>query len=75
MPRQERYERAREFVQVCKGLWDSWAEDAFIEDKAILEAQQLMIDAGEPVPMVNIVADKALMQYRRLVDELIAAEN
>ena len=48
---------------------------AFIEDKAILEAQQLMIDAGEPVPMVNIVADKALMQYRRLVDELIAAEN
>ncbi|HWX48540.1 MAG TPA: LLM class flavin-dependent oxidoreductase [Roseomonas sp.] len=34
VPRAERYERAREFVQVCKGLWDSWAEDAFIEDKA-----------------------------------------
>ena len=26
----ERYERAREFVEVCKGLWDSWAEDAFV---------------------------------------------
>lgn len=29
-----RYERSDEFVDVCKGLWDSWAEDAFIEDKA-----------------------------------------
>lgn len=34
VPRGERYERAREFVDICKGLWDSWAEDAFIEDKA-----------------------------------------
>ena len=29
-----RYERAREFVTVTKGLWDSWAEDAFVQDKA-----------------------------------------
>jgi len=29
-----RYERAREFVDIVKGLWDSWADDAFIEDKA-----------------------------------------
>jgi FMN-dependent oxidoreductase (nitrilotriacetate monooxygenase family) len=28
-PHELRYERAREFVDVCKGLWDSWAEDAF----------------------------------------------
>lgn len=34
MPREERYARCREFVKVCQGLWDSWAEDAFIEDKA-----------------------------------------
>ncbi|WP_235907916.1 LLM class flavin-dependent oxidoreductase [Siccirubricoccus phaeus] len=34
VPRAERYERAREFVEICKGLWDSWAEDAFLEDKA-----------------------------------------
>ncbi|MCO6419835.1 LLM class flavin-dependent oxidoreductase [Siccirubricoccus sp. KC 17139] len=32
--REQRYERAEEFVRVCKGLWDSWAADAFIEDKA-----------------------------------------
>ena len=47
---------------------------AFLEDKLMLEAQQQMIDAGGSTPMVNIVADKALMQYRRLVDELVAAE-
>ena len=28
-----RYERAREFVDICKGLWDSWAEDAFPQNK------------------------------------------
>ncbi|MDT3446857.1 NtaA/DmoA family FMN-dependent monooxygenase [Pseudofrankia sp. BMG5.37] len=29
-----RYERAAEFVEVCKGLWDSWEDDAFPRDKA-----------------------------------------
>ncbi len=28
-----RYERAREFVDVVTGLWDSWAPDAFLHDK------------------------------------------
>lgn len=28
-----RYARAREFVGVVKGLWDSWEDDAFIRDK------------------------------------------
>jgi FMN-dependent oxidoreductase (nitrilotriacetate monooxygenase family) len=28
----QRYELAGEFVQVVKGLWDSWADDAFIAD-------------------------------------------
>ncbi|GAA3411088.1 LLM class flavin-dependent oxidoreductase [Paenibacillus hodogayensis] len=28
-----RYERAREFVQVVKGLWDTWEDDALIADK------------------------------------------
>jgi alkanesulfonate monooxygenase len=30
----DRYKRAREFVQVVTGLWDSWDDDAFIRDKA-----------------------------------------
>tara|TARA_Y100001934_G_scaffold282203_1_gene394885 strand:- start:4313 stop:5653 length:1341 start_codon:yes stop_codon:yes gene_type:complete len=33
MPHAERYRRAREFVDVVTGLWDSWADDAFIRDK------------------------------------------
>lgn len=30
----ERYARAREFLQVVLGLWDSWEDDAFVRDKA-----------------------------------------
>jgi FMN-dependent oxidoreductase (nitrilotriacetate monooxygenase family) len=30
----ERYERAAEFVEVVKGLWDSWEGDALVRDKA-----------------------------------------
>ena len=29
-----RYDRAREFVTVVTGLWDSWEADAFVHDKA-----------------------------------------
>jgi FMN-dependent oxidoreductase (nitrilotriacetate monooxygenase family) len=29
-----RYDRAHEFVEVVTGLWDSWAPDAFVHDKA-----------------------------------------
>jgi N-acetyl-S-(2-succino)cysteine monooxygenase len=32
--RDVRYERAQEFAEVVKGLWDSWAIDAFPQDKA-----------------------------------------
>ena len=30
---EDRYERAHEFVEVVKGLWDSWDDDAFPRDK------------------------------------------
>jgi FMN-dependent oxidoreductase (nitrilotriacetate monooxygenase family) len=33
MAHADRYERAREFGEVVLGLWDSWADDAFIMDK------------------------------------------
>lgn len=32
MEHSERYKRAREFYDVVTGLWDSWADDAFIRD-------------------------------------------
>ena len=28
-----RYERATEFVELCRGLWDSWDDDAFLRDR------------------------------------------
>ncbi|NWA10561.1 LLM class flavin-dependent oxidoreductase [Pseudomonas gingeri] len=30
----DRYQRAEEFFDVVSGLWDSWADDAFVRDKA-----------------------------------------
>jgi FMN-dependent oxidoreductase (nitrilotriacetate monooxygenase family) len=33
MEHELRYERAREFLQVVTGLWNSWDDDAFIRDK------------------------------------------
>ncbi|MFG1266430.1 LLM class flavin-dependent oxidoreductase [Xanthobacter sp. DSM 14520] len=33
VPHAERYDRAREFVDVVKGLWSSWEDDSFIRDK------------------------------------------
>lgn len=30
----DRYARAREFVEVCRKLWDSWDDDAFVRDRA-----------------------------------------
>lgn len=29
----DRYRRAHEFVDVVTGLWDTWADDAFVQDK------------------------------------------
>jgi alkanesulfonate monooxygenase len=34
MGRDERYERARESLDVVRSLWDSWASDAFVQDKS-----------------------------------------
>jgi FMN-dependent oxidoreductase (nitrilotriacetate monooxygenase family) len=34
LPHDERYARAREFYDVVTGLWDSWADDAFVRDAA-----------------------------------------
>jgi FMN-dependent oxidoreductase (nitrilotriacetate monooxygenase family) len=30
----DRYRRAEEFVDVVRGLWDSWSDEAFVRDKA-----------------------------------------
>lgn len=33
MGRDIRYARAEEFIEVARGLWDSWADDAFVQNK------------------------------------------
>jgi FMN-dependent oxidoreductase (nitrilotriacetate monooxygenase family) len=33
MSHADRYERAEEFVQVVSALWDSWADDAIVDDR------------------------------------------
>jgi N-acetyl-S-(2-succino)cysteine monooxygenase len=33
LPKEVRYRRAREFVEIVRGLWDSWDDDAFVFDK------------------------------------------
>jgi alkanesulfonate monooxygenase len=33
LPKADRYRRGREFVEIVKGLWDSWDDDAFIRNK------------------------------------------
>ena len=34
MEKSLRYERAKEFVDICKSLWDGWADDAVVADAA-----------------------------------------
>lgn len=41
----ERYERCAEFVDVCLKLWDSWAPDAVIADKASIWANPAGVQA------------------------------
>lgn len=33
-PLAERYDRAREFLSVARGLWDTWTDGSFVRDKA-----------------------------------------
>ena len=47
---------------------------AFAEDRRIIEAQQRLIDRSPPAPMQPIAADLALAQYRRILDQMLAAE-
>lgn len=44
----DRYERAGEFVDIVKDLWDSWADDAFVLDKE----SGIFLD-GEKVRLLN----------------------
>jgi phenylpropionate dioxygenase-like ring-hydroxylating dioxygenase large terminal subunit len=59
---------------VTDGVYDEVLK-AFKEDGAMIEAQQQVIDRLKSPQMVVIAADAGLMQMRRIMDRLIAAEN
>ena len=48
---------------------------AFNEDKDMLEAEQRIIDFAPTAPQVDVTGDAGGLQSRRILDELIAAEN
>jgi len=50
-------------------------EQAFHEDKVIIEAQQRVIDLEPERPMLMIAADAGPMQFRRIVESLVARES
>ena len=46
--------------------------DVFLEDVAMVEAQQRILDYAADTPQVDIAADVPTIQARKLVDRLIA---
>ena len=47
---------------------------AFNEDKAMIEAQQKVVDAAPGETMMTLSFDRSVALYRRLMDRLIAAD-
>jgi FMN-dependent oxidoreductase (nitrilotriacetate monooxygenase family) len=47
----ERYARAEEFMAVAKGLWDSWADDAIVDDR--LSGQYAIDEKIKPINHVG----------------------
>lgn len=48
---------------------------AFLEDKAMIEAQAKLISETPPAPMIGLPMDAALTQYRRVYEAAVAAES
>lgn len=58
---------------IALSLHDSMVE-GFLEDKAIIEGQQKVLDADPDFKMHPIASDAALAHFRRTLDKRIAAE-
>jgi hypothetical protein len=48
--------------------------EGFMEDKAIIERQQVTLDEDPSFQMLAIIADAPLSHFRRVLDKLIADE-
>lgn len=76
---EERYERASEFVDVVRKLWDSWEDDAFIRDKSsgvFYDASKLHIPAhvGKHFKVRGPLNSARTPQGRPLIVQAGAAE-
>ncbi len=49
-------------------------EEGFMEDKALIEAQQVAIDLDPDMPLMAIIADAPLVHFRRVFGQRLAAE-
>lgn len=68
---------ARDFALDDGGVTESLARDGlrtFMEDAAVLEAQQRALESVGDRPTVDLAADAAPLQFRRILDDMIAAE-
>jgi len=59
--------------QIVEGMW-ALAQKAFMEDKLIIEAQQLNVNLQTGAPMVSIADDRGPTMFRRVVEELVKEE-
>ncbi|MCZ6831523.1 MAG: aromatic ring-hydroxylating dioxygenase subunit alpha, partial [Gammaproteobacteria bacterium] len=59
---------------IALSLRDSMIE-GFMEDKVIIEDQQLLLDMNPDFKMHGIQADAALAHFRRTLDKMIARES
>ena len=50
------------------------SRDTFLQDKAMLEAQQRNLEGGDLSGLVDVATDAAQLQVRRILDDLIRAE-
>jgi hypothetical protein len=63
----------RDDAAMSKMLYEG-SVNTFLEDKAMLEAQQKNVNGGALDNMIHINADAAQLQARRMLDELVRAE-
>jgi vanillate monooxygenase len=65
---------ARDDAEMAKLLFDGSCA-TFLEDKAILEAQQRNLDGGALDGLIHIGADAAQLQARRMLEDMVRAES
>jgi vanillate O-demethylase monooxygenase subunit len=56
-------------LSLCNSL-----REGFMEDKAIIEAQQKLFDVDPDTKLLAIAADAALAHFRRVFEQRLAAE-